>query len=366
MIDFEKRRDAFIRFGLWLRRPEVVRFSETSPDRHVSGFMESLSRASQVNPWFIPSFIHHSIAAIAEMLEEEQLDRWLRPYAGELDTEKLPQTVGLVMAGNIPLAGFHDFISVLVSGNSVIGKLSHDDRFLLPGLARVLTEIEPGFLPMIRFTEDTISGFDAVIATGSDNTARYFDYYFGKYPHIIRRNRNGAAVITGRENRADWEGLADDIFLYFGLGCRSVSSLFVPVGFDPAVLFDFTGKYRFVADHHKYMNNYEYYKAVYLINGDTHLDNGYLMLKQDDALASPVSVVHYFFYDSMGDVKEWIRSERNRLQCVICSEEIMAGTSAPGSAQRPRLWDWADDVDTLKFLINLRDGQSGTAARNPV
>ncbi|MBM3437012.1 MAG: acyl-CoA reductase, partial [Bacteroidetes bacterium] len=254
---------------------------------------------------------------------------------------------------NIPLVGFHDFLCVLMSGNRIIGKLSSDDNKLLPMISKKLIEFEPGLENYITLTESKLENIDAVIATGSNNTSRYFGYYFGKYPHIIRKNRNGIAVLGGHETNADLEKLGKDIFLYFGMGCRSVSKLYIPKGYSFDRLLQSLEKFRFVTDHHKYTNNYEYYKSIFLINGDPHFDNGFLLLKQDRAYASPPAVLFYEEYDDLKLLLQRIRNDFQEIQCIVSNLDQLNDAIPFGSAQKPELWDYADGVDTMEFLLNL-------------
>ena len=213
--------------------------------------------------------------------------------------------------------------------------------------------MDPAFAGMIDFTEGTISGFDAVIATGSNNTARYFDYYFGRYPHIIRKNRNALAVLSGNETKDELCALGDDIFMYYGLGCRNVSKLLVPRDFDFREFFEAIQDFSMVLDHHKYNNNYDYNKSIFLVNGDPHFDNGFLLLKEGAGMTSPVSVLHYERYDSLEQVDAIIKDESDNIQCVISTDKRLTGSIPPGTGQYPKLWDYADGVDTMEFLLSI-------------
>jgi hypothetical protein len=261
------------------------------------------------------------------------------------------------MAGNIPFVGFSDFISVLVSGNVFLGKLSSKDTLLPKAVAQVLIDIEPHFAERIILTEERLSqfSFDAVIATGSDNTARYFEYYFSKYPNIIRRNRTSVAVLTGHETEKQLQALADDVFLYFGLGCRNVSKIYLPDGFDLNRLFAAFYRYRHLIDYHKYANNYEYNRAIYLLNKEKFYDNGFVLLKQEDlALVSPTAVVYYQFYSKPENVKLYLDSYKDKIQCVV-SNLTFPGYDVVefGKSQRPMLWQYPDGIDVMKFLSEI-------------
>lgn len=320
-----------------------------------SGFpkkAEVISRAASHNPWFTPNHINYAIDQICEYyLNEEALKTWLTKYA------KLPvitpRSIGLVMAGNIPLAGFHDLLSILVTGHCAVIKLSEKDPYLLPFCIEVLEERHPELAGRIQIVE-TLKDFDAVIATGSNNASRYFEAYFGKYPHIIRHNRNSVAVITGDESPEQLERLADDIFMFFGLGCRSVSKLYLPRGYDlkklnPAL--DIYGTYR---DHHKYRNNLDYNAALLILSGNKYLASDHIILAEDGQIASRIATLHYEFYDSPDQLHEHLLNQKNQLQCIVSEKPLDALAIVPfGSAQRPALTDYADGVDTVDFLLNL-------------
>lgn len=317
------------------------------------GYLDILEQARIENPWFITSFSRQALQNIADSLLPDKLEQWLSPYGLMNSPGKAPKTVGLVLAGNVPLVGFHDFISVLCSGNHVLAKLSAGDSKLLPFIARRLISFYPELEQAIEFTDGKLAGFDAVIATGSNNTARYFDYYFGKYPHIIRKNRNGVAVLSGDENLETFNSLGMDVFLYFGMGCRNVSKLYVPAGYDFAPLLKAFDAFGFVAENNKYVNNYEYYRSIYLINRVPHLDNGCVMLKEDVALSSPPSVLYYEFYDDLETLKGRLQSRADEIQCVVADPAMFPGAIRPGKAQQPELWEYADGVDTVEFLMGL-------------
>ncbi len=312
--------------------------------------METEIGASQSrNGWFTPKEVRFALGSWAKALTTENLAMWVGNHEFP---DRPAKTIGLVLAGNIPLVGFHDFLSVLITGNKVLAKLSSSDQKLLPLVADYLIAVEPAFGPMIQFTEDKLGGFDAVIATGSNNTARYFEYYFKDVPSIIRRNRNSVAVLTGDESRDELVALGEDIFRYFGLGCRNVSKLFVPRGYDFAKFFDAMYEYRDIVDYEKYSNNYDYNKAVFLMSRFEILDNGFMTIKEDSAYASPISSVFYEYYDTIGEVSKILEEHSEKIQCTV------AGASIPrrvpfGRAQHPELWDYADGVDTLTFLANL-------------
>jgi hypothetical protein len=260
--------------------------------------------------------------------------------------------VGVIMAGNIPMVGFHDFLSVLISGHILYAKLSSDDTFLIKMLAERLLKLETRFEKNILFM-DLLKEADAVIATGSDNTARYFEYYFSKKPHIIRKNRTSLGILTGNETTADFLALGEDIFRYYGLGCRNVSKLMVPDNYSFDEFFKAIESYSYMLDHHKYQNNYDYNKSILLVNQSTHLDNGFLLLSESEQLVSPISVLYYQTYTNAPDLKNKLATIRDKIQVVVSSAGWYPDSIAFGQAQCPAVWDYADGVDTMAFLQSL-------------
>jgi hypothetical protein len=316
---------------------------------------DAINKAGQCNPWFTNDFIHHALVKLADLLAPGDLGNWVSSYGISLPIKK-PKTIAVVMAGNIPAVGFHDALCVLMSGNRLLAKLSSDDHILLPALIDILTAIEPSFKDTISYTTERIQDFDGVIATGSNNSARYFDYYFRNYPHIIRHNRNGLAVLDGTEGDLDLRLLGKDVFTYFGLGCRNVSKILLKQGFDLNRLFEGFEPYRQkMSVFHKYFNNYEYNKAILLVNGEMHFDNGFLLLKHSDSIASPVSVLNYSYYHNTDDLRGQLDSmhRQSLLQCVVSRSAWLEGSVSFGESQSPGLNDYADGVDTLKWLLSL-------------
>lgn len=352
-MNLVNRINAFAKLGDILRNPDPEYHRNFSGD--ISELKLLINNSVNYNPWFTSENVRLALKATGLSLKTRQLEKWLRNYDQALLEKRTDKTIGVVMAGNIPLVGFHDYLSVMLSGNKLLAKLSGGDNRLLPFIHKLLVRIEPAFTGKVEFTEGTLNGFDAIIATGSDNSARYFDYYFGKYPHIIRKNRNGIAVLTGQETDDDLMALGEDIFRYFGLGCRSVSKLFVPKNYNFDRLFENIKDYSDVINHHKYANNYEYNKAIYLVNKTPHLDNGFLLLKEDVASASPVSVLFYEHYSNLKEVRLIVDRQREKTQCVVSVEKTLAekGVVSPGKSQYPALWDYADGVDTMAFLTGL-------------
>ena len=313
---------------------------------------QDIITAGHKNPWFIPQFARLAIDAISnEMLTEEKLKTWLAKY----DVHEVNKTIGLVFAGNIPLVGFHDFLCCYVAGCKMKIKLSSKDDTLFISVLNMLYEIDPAAKAGIELI-DTLKDFDAVIATGSDNTNRHFEYYFRKYPKILRKNRNAVAILTGEETPAQLDLLADDIFLYFGFGCRNVSKLFVPVGYDITALFPHFEKYSWLHQHGKYMNNYDYNRTLLLLNKTPHLSNNYVMLQEADTIPSPVSTLYYQFWHDERVLNTMLKQNAEKIQCVVSAEPEkwqLPSSVAFGQSQHPELWDYADGVDTMQFLFSL-------------
>ena len=303
----------------------------------------AIIRAINYNGWFTPKNVRKALSAIVEMLSEDQLKAWSSAY--DLEGGK---RVAIIMAGNIPLVGFHDLLCVLISGHTAIVKMSSDDNQLLPVIVDVLKKIEPNFADKIHFTKDKMENFDAVIATGTNNSARYFEHYFNQYPNIIRKSRSSVAILDGSESDEDLKGLANDVLQYFGLGCRSISKVFLPKDYDLNLLFNAFYAHKEIINNKKYANNYDYNKAVYLMGQHDITENGFLIMKQETALKSPVSVLHYEFYDDLELVYRLVANYKEKIQCVTGK-----GFIPFGKAQHPGLQDYADGVDTMNFLQSL-------------
>ncbi len=313
---------------------------------------QTIESAQNRNAWFTPSHTRKAVRAIGKNLTADGLGRWLAPYPFDGETEK---TVGTILAGNIPLVGFHDILCALCAGFHVNVKPAADDSGLTAHVLERLCALAPHFSHKLAIV-DKLSDFDLVIATGSDNSARYFNYYFGSKPHIIRKNRNSVAVIDGRESAEELRLLGHDIFDYFGLGCRSVSKLFVPEGYDMPTFFAGIEAFHPVSHHYKYSNNYDYNKSIYLINGDLHHDNGFLLVKPDQRTASPLAVLHAETYDDPDSLATRLEALAPQLQCVVSTLPLAIRTPIVGfgQSQEPALDDYADGVNTLDFLAEHR------------
>lgn len=352
-MSLEKRINAFVQLGLFLKQFENS--VQNRAIQHINTlfyneFEELIERQKAYNGWFTKENVITAITEIGDSLTKKNLLDWVSTYQIKNETNK---NVGVIMAGNIPLVGFHDLLCVLITGNNLQAKLASNDNTLIKKIGEILLFIEPTFIDKISFIE-RLENFDAVISTGSNNTARYFYQYFSNYPHIIRKNRNSAAIINEKDTAEDLKPLGKDVFQYFGLGCRSVSKLYIPKGYRIATIFEaFYSDYQEVTNNNKYANNYDYNKAVYLLGNNQILDNGFIILKEDSSLSSPVGVLHYEYYDSLIQLQKRLEEENMEIQCVVSSKNTSLKTLAFGKAQSPSLTDYADGVDTMKFLLEL-------------
>jgi len=348
-MDLNHRIEPFIFLGNFLKDFPDKKNSQDDP---LSKDLETaIQQAKLMNQWFTWESIEAVLRYWSLNLSKEVLEEWLEPYTHLFRKEVKSRDIAVIMAGNIPLVGFHDFMTVLISGNRFIGRLSSDDTELLPAIARVLISYDAGLHDSITFTKERLSNFDAVIATGSNSSSNYFNYYFSKVPHIIRKNRNGIAILTGDENEVELSGLSDDIFLYFGLGCRNVSKLYLPDNYDFEPLFKAFLKYRNYSTHHKWMNNYDYYRSVFLLNQIPTLDNGFVLLNENRAISSPPAVLYYEFYNSIPELSKQLSTQSDEIQVIVCKEKLSGYSCIPGQAQFPGLSDYADGIDTMKFLL---------------
>lgn len=349
-MTIEERKSYFVQLGKFLSLfgDKSNNSVKISPQNEVffNELNTKIDQAIHYNGWFTRENVIFSLQQWSKALTKANLDKWLDAYS--LD-HKSPKTVAIIMAGNVPLVGFHDFLSVLISGHKVLVKQSSNDKQLLPVIAGFLMNIAPEFENRITFTEDRLTDFDAVIATGSNNTARYFEYYFSGKPSIIRKNRNSIAILTGKESKEELEALSEDVFRYFGLGCRNVSKLYVPEDYDFDNFFKAIFPWNTLMNSAKYANNYDYNKAVYLMSEFKLLENGFLILKKDESFGSPIATLFYENYKDENELQEKLQQNKENLQCVV-------GTNAEvnfGQTQQPKLWDYADGVDTVKFLEKL-------------
>ena len=343
--------EAFVKLGKFLSKfcdlIETNTISDHLNDKWIALFKTEIERAKHYNGWFTEENCIHAFKEWSITLTKENLDAWLEQYDLNANCEKV---VALIMAGNIPLVGFHDLLCVLITGNKALVKLSSNDQKLIPLIIEYLKEIEPYFVDRVSFTKEKLGHYDAVIATGSNNTARYFEYYFGKKPNIIRKNRNSVAVLKGDETTEDLTALGEDIFRYFGLGCRSVSKIYIPKSYNIDTFFKAIFPYNDIVNHNKYANNYDYNKAVYLMSEFKILDNGFLILKEEESFGSPIASLFYEYYEDTDALKTKLKKEEDKIQCIVASGFI-ENEVLFGKTQKPSLNDYADGVDTIEFLL---------------
>lgn len=337
-LSAEKLIIAFTKLGAFMAAPD--------PAYHAV-----IEGSSNHNAWFTPEEVKRAVLSLSNMLNNNDIEKWFE----HIVISETPKKVGLVLAGNIPLVGFHDVLSVLATGNIALIKLSSSDDKLLPALLKVLVSFEPALEQQIQYTE-RLKDFDAIIATGSNNSSRYFDYYFGKVPNIIRKNRNSVAVLTGKESTESIAQLGHDIFDYFGLGCRNVSKIYIPEGYEIKHFFEPLESFQPIINHFKYNNNYDYNKSIYLVNQVVHYDNGFLLLKEDTGMSSPLAVLYFERYKNLEDVTASLIAQQDQIQCVVSEAALKLNIAVLpfGQSQSPKLWDYADNVNTIEFLKSLQ------------
>ncbi|WP_299335177.1 acyl-CoA reductase [uncultured Psychroserpens sp.] len=352
-MDLQQRINAFVKLGEFLSQFSTDGITKKDHINHndlfFDGFKHQMKLAEEHNGWFTKENILFALNGWSNQLTESNLNNWLSKY--KFDIEQ-PKVIAIIMAGNIPLVGFHDFLSVLISGHKVLVKQSSNDKHLLPFLAKYLEHVAPEFKDRIVFTEGKLDNFDAVIATGSDNTARYFEYYFKNKPSIIRKNRNSIAILKGNETHEQLKALSEDIFRYYGLGCRNVSKLFVPTDYNFDSFFKAMYDWNPVINQAKYANNYDYNKAVYLMSEFDMLENGFLMIKEDESFSSPIATVFYEHYSSEDNLKKVLHDKKDKIQCIVAND-FSENEIKFGQTQLPNLWDYADDVDTISFSLTI-------------
>ncbi len=336
--------------GLSAALTQLIKSTDSETNDLNSEWTEAFDKARYQstihNPWFTEESVNEAILGLAHMLRPEAMEKWLTKY--DFKEEKTGKRVGMVMAGNIPMVGFHDIFATIIAGHKPVVKPSSLDRFLLP----VLFELFDSIVEEIDFSVEWIDGklppIDAVIATGSNNTSRYFEYYFKDIPHIIRKNRSSVAILTGEESEEELELMGKDIFSFFGMGCRSISKMYIPEDFEIDRFFKSIYDYHQVVNHNKYGNNYDYYRALWMMNQEDILENGFLILRPCEAIASPTATLFYERYSDVSEVYNTLESKEAEIQCIISKQDIPFGQS-----QKPELWDYADGVDTMAFLMEV-------------
>ncbi len=307
-----------------------------------------MDNQQRINKWFTPASVREAVAAISGTLTKEKLTTWIEKYSISKINKK-PANIGVIMAGNIPLVGFHDFLSVLITGNRFIGKTSSKDSRLIKEIEKILIRLDPRYRKLIKISDNQIENIDAIIATGSDNTSRYFEYHYGSRPHIFRKNRNSVAIIYNDTTKAEIRDLGSDIFSYFGLGCRNVSKIYLPADFNLSILKEAWQDNSSIINHQPYRNNYNYNKALYRLNKTPLYDMGYFILKEDFSLSSPLAVLYFEYYNDSLKLHQNINFFSDKIQVVIDRTNHLYGSS-----QAPELWDYADNKDTIKFLLSLQ------------
>ena len=334
-MTLQERINTISELGLYLRK------------NFLEDHFDTIKLAIAKNPWFTVKSITNAVLSISDMVEKDMLSAWLNPYT--IKEPSAPKNVLIIMAGNIPLVGFHDLLSVIIMGHNPVIKLSSNDNVLMPLIINIFLDLSPSNYNQIKFINEVKGrSFDAVIATGTDNSANYFKYYFKDAKRIIRKNRRSIAILDGSENSQQIKGLANDIFLYYGLGCRNVSKIYLPVGYDLNILFKSFYLHKHVIEHKKYGNNYDYNKAIYLMGNNKLIENGFILLKEDSSLYSPVAMLYYEYYNDINDVHSFIDKNSDKIQCIVSKNNIPFGNT-----QKPKLWDYADGVDIIDFLKEM-------------
>jgi hypothetical protein len=332
-MNLSRRKELLVRLGNYIQSKE-------------EDWQKAKDKVYLENRWFIPEFIELSVNNIAQkFLQPQQVDQLIKQY-GMPEENSNPKKVGIVMAGNIPLVGFHDFFCVLLTGHHAMIKPSSKDEALITHLVNKLIEWNDEVEQFITIS-GMIKNCDAYIATGSNNSSRYFEYYFGKYPSIIRKNRTSVAILTGYETHEELKKLSDDVYQYFGLGCRNVTKIFVPKNYDFVPLLNAFKKYDHLADHHKYKNNYDYNLAIHILNNKYYMTNNSIILIENESPFSPISQLHYEYYSNKNELREKLKKDQS-IQCIVSKKDI-----GFGEAQCPNVNDYADGIDTMKFLMSL-------------
>ncbi|NSW44882.1 MAG: acyl-CoA reductase [Bacteroidales bacterium] len=353
-MTFEERIEGLAKLGITLKAfIDKYKHNKDLSDGIFYSLKQAVENEKIHNPFFTEDNVLFAFKYWADNLTENNLSKWILPYASDIKKNNIKK-VAIIAAGNIPLVSFHDIISVFLTGHKAIVKLSSKDS-RLPKLLWEIMEIKhPGVSEYIDFvTDKTLQNFDAVIATGSNYSQRYFEYYFGRYPHVFRQHRNGIAVIDGSETAEDLEQLTNDIFIYFGLGCRSVSKIYCPNNYDFSLFIHVLKKWEHLFYHHHYLNNYDYQKSIYLLNKESFIDAGFAILKESNQISSPLGVIFYEYYSDICILAPKIEHMSNQIQCVVSKENKHFNSIKFGMTQYPELWEYADNIDIVKFLIQI-------------
>lgn len=334
-----------------MRHPQIIRALSALGEIFQQWTLENpsfMEEARLKNPWFTTDNQLYAMQQWSIALQSTSVSSWLNKY--DIPEKRSSKTIALIMAGNIPFVGLHDLLCILASGHTALVKLSKDDEVLMKQVIHALISIEPTWKNQIRIESDWMQkgSFDAVIATGSNNSNRYFEAYFSKFPSLLRKHRNSVAVIQGHETEAQMAALGVDIFRYFGMGCRNVSKLFLPEGFDVSRFFEPLHAWKDIIHHNGYANNYQYHKAIWLMDQEPFLDNGYVMLKENNSMSSPLSCMYVTYYNRVEDVFTYLQQTSDSIQCIVSDRD---GDIAFGQTQSPALHEYADHIDTMEFLL---------------
>jgi len=339
---------AFEKLGI-LFSNNISKNSSKEPTHWSSELNKAIDTSYKYNTWFTEDSVKQALNEWSKQLNYSNIKQWTDQY--QL-TDKSDKKIAIIMAGNLPLVGFHDLLCGLILNFNCIVKLSSDDKILIPFIIEFLDSVLPGIKNKVEFTTNPIKDFSGVIATGSNSSFKYFEYYFGSYPNVLRKTRHSIAVLDGNESVEDLKNLGNDIFTYFGMGCRSVSKLLVPKGYDFDLLFNALFKFKDIINHNKYVNNYDYNKAVYLMSEQKFIENGFVILKEDEKLGSPIGCLFFEYYENSKDLNTYISNIKDSLQCVVSNLNIPNSTSF-GSSQKPNIDDYADNINTLDFLLKI-------------
>ena len=348
MSTLYNRIKAFEKLGI-LFNNNISKNSSKELTHWSSELNKAIDTSYKYNTWFTEDSVKQALNEWSKQLNYSNIKQWTDQY--QL-TDKSDKKIAIIMAGNLPLVGFHDLLCGLILNFNCIVKLSSDDKILIPFIIEFLDSVLPGIKNKVEFTTNPIKDFSGVIATGSNSSFKYFEYYFGSYPNVLRKTRHSIAVLDGNESVEDLKNLGNDIFTYFGMGCRSVSKLLVPKGYDFDLLFNALFKFKDIINHNKYVNNYDYNKAVYLMSEQKFIENGFVILKEDEKLGSPIGCLFFEYYENSKDLNTYISNIKDSLQCVVSNLNIPNSTSF-GSSQKPNIDDYADNINTLDFLLKI-------------
>ncbi len=348
----EKRINAFSKLGQLLSSYLNHQMPNNSPT--YNAIEKAILQAEDENPWFTRKFILQAIGNIVLWLDEKKLFHWLSNY--DFDSLK-PGKIGVITAGNIPLAGFHDMMSVLLSGHLFVGKLSHKDKKLMELMAQLLVLNDPDLKKRIFLHEKNLKSCDAIIATGSNNTNRYFDFYFSHIPHIFRKSRKGIGIISGKEATDQLQLLTNDMLDYFGLGCRNITKLYVPEKYDFSILLNELNKKQEYLLHNKYVNNYEYYKALFALSKENVIKSNVALLVENSSIAPPVACVYFEYYENKSFLLQALENIKNETQCIVSENGWLADSIPFGKTQTPLVNEYADRIDTMLFLTGIKQSR---------